>query len=266
MVEGLLEAQDAAVGLNVQVRTVLLQAVHLMMAQGRDLAILLRRQALEPGLARVHRKTVTAGRGDRIHEAQHMLVGVDIVDADAMLHGHRDRYRLPHGRHPVGDPLGLGHQARADAAFLNAIAGAADVEVDLVEAVVFGDARALGQGAGIVAPQLQRDRVLLGMKGQQTVAVTVEHGSRGHHFGIEQGVPGDAAKEVAEMPVRAIHHGSHGEGAKRAPARIGVAGSDHGLHRGIIIRRRRKARLWRPGYCARCPAAWRPPAYCRRCV
>ncbi len=51
------------------------------------------------------------------------------------------RDRVLHGGDAVADQCRLGHQAGAEAALLHALGGTADIEVDLVEAEIGGDAR-----------------------------------------------------------------------------------------------------------------------------
>src|SRR3546814_10212022 len=89
-------------------------------------------RSAEPGLAGVDGEGAAAGGGDLRHEGLQRLVAVLRVDADAGLHRHRNVDRLDHGRDAVGDQCRLGHQAGAEAAALHPVAGAAEVEVDLV--------------------------------------------------------------------------------------------------------------------------------------
>src|SRR5690606_36023780 len=122
-----------------------LKAVHDLVAKRRNLAVLLRTQALEPGLARVHDEYLAAGVGGNVDEAAEKPVTVAVVDADPALHRHRHRDRSTHRRHAARHQLRLRHQAGAEAAGLHPVAGTADVEVDLVEAGRLGDGGGAGQ-------------------------------------------------------------------------------------------------------------------------
>ena len=138
-------------------------------------------------------------------------------------HGDEDRPGPP-GRGRVGgarelaggDALGhqrrLAHQAGAEASGLYPVARAADIQVDLVVAEGFRDARALRQGLRVAAAQLQRHRMLVRMEGQQPLARAVQDRPGRHHLGIEQRVPADLAQEVPAVPVRPVHHGGDGDG------------------------------------------------------
>ena len=130
-----------------QLRPLALQPVDQRVVERRHVAVLLRRQALQPGLARVHdervgrrpRRTASTRRVERRPR-------VLLVDADAALHRHRNRHRRAHRRHALGDQLRLAHQAGAEAAGLHAVGRAADVEVDLVIAELLADPRRLRRG------------------------------------------------------------------------------------------------------------------------
>ena len=204
-----------------------LEAVDVGVAQRRHLAVLLRAQAREPRLAGVHREAVAAGGGHRLDEARHVVEAVQLVDADAVLDGHRQRHRGPHGGHRLGHHRRLGHQAGAEAPLLHPVAGAADVEVHLVEATLPGDARALGQRRRVVAAELQRQRPLRGREAEQVVPVAVDHRPGGDHLGVEQRAAGDAAQEGPEVAVRAVHHRRHRQRRRHPAARTGG-----GLRRG----------------------------------
>ena len=67
-----------------------------------------------------------------------------------MLDRHRQRHRVAHRPHAVGDQRRLGHQAGAEAAGLHALGRAAAVEVDLVVAPALAQPRAVRE--------LRRDR------------------------------------------------------------------------------------------------------------
>ena len=67
-----------------------LQPVDAVVVERRHLAVLLRRQPLQPGLARMHDEGAAAGAGHRVDEALEVRLAVLVVDADAALD--RDRH------------------------------------------------------------------------------------------------------------------------------------------------------------------------------
>ena len=147
-----------------------LQAVDARVIERRHVAVLLRRQALEPGLARVHDERIGAGRDGCVGELVERRLRVLLVDADAALDRDRHRDRGFHRRDAVGDERRLAHQAGAEAAVLHPVGRAADVEVDLVIAEIRADARRSGEVARIGAAELQRDRMLRRLEAEQARA------------------------------------------------------------------------------------------------
>src|SRR6266850_7949476 len=84
-------------------------------------------------------------------EVAHETVVLDLVDADAVLHRHRDLHLVPYFRDACRNQLRLRHQAGAEGAALHALARAADVEVDLVVAVALAELRAPRELVGLAA-------------------------------------------------------------------------------------------------------------------
>ncbi|MNQ75195.1 hypothetical protein D3C85_899800 [compost metagenome] len=68
-------------------------------------------------------------------------------------------------------------------------------------------ARTRGQVQRHTATELQRERVLGFVVPQETLVITVEQGTGGDHFGVEQGVFRQQAQEEAAVAVCPIHHG-----------------------------------------------------------
>ena len=163
-----------------------LQAIDARIVERRHLAVLLRRQPLQPRLAGMHDEGAHAGAGDDVDEALQVALAILLVDADAALDGHRHLDLPLHGRDAGGDKLRLGHQAGAEAALLHAVGRAADIEVDLVVAVRLADRRRLGERGRIGAAELQRHGMLDVAHAEQARAVAVQDGRRGHHLGVEQ--------------------------------------------------------------------------------
>ncbi len=188
-------------------REVALEPVHELVAQRRDFAVLLGREPLEPRVARMHDEHLAAGLGDGADEVTHEVVGLGLVDADAVLDRHRQRDHIAHRLHAIGHEPRLGHQARTEGPALHALARAAAVEVDLVVAPLLRELRAGRQILGLAATELQRDRVLLGVEVEMARHVAVQQCAGRHHLGVEPGVAGDEAMEVSAMPIGPIHHG-----------------------------------------------------------
>ena len=92
-----------------------LQPMHARIVERRNLAILLRAQAVQPRLARVHDERVAAGRRDGRDEAAHELVGIVVVDAEPRLHRHGHRNGAAHRGDAVRDSARIEHQRRAEA-------------------------------------------------------------------------------------------------------------------------------------------------------
>ncbi|MNI92106.1 hypothetical protein D3C73_1498610 [compost metagenome] len=111
-----------------------------------------------------------------------------------MLDRHRRRHCITHGLDAIGHQRRVGHQTSADHVVLHPVARAADVEVDLVIARLFGQARTGCQVGRHTTAQLQGKRMLGHIVAQETVRVVVQQGASGDHFGVEQGVPEEQAQ------------------------------------------------------------------------
>lgn len=209
----LVEGLDAAVEHQFQVREVGLQLRRHVIAQRWDLTVLLGRQAFEDGDARMHGEAAAPGVAHLADEIAQLGVAVAAVDADAVLDRDRDADRVLHGLDAIGHQTRMAHQAGADHVVLHPVAGAADVEVDLVVASLFGQAGAGGQVRRHAAAQLQGQRVLGLVMAQETLGVVVQQGAGGDHFGVEQGVLGEQAQEEPTVSVCPVHHRRHREAA-----------------------------------------------------
>ncbi len=93
-------------------------------------------------------------------EVARELVGVVVVDAEPRLDGDGHGDGGAHGTDALRDARGLEHQRGAETAGLDAVAGTADVEIDLVVAGRSAEPRRGRELAGIAAAELQRDGVL----------------------------------------------------------------------------------------------------------
>ena len=158
---------EAAIELDQQLGAFRLKPMHQVPAQRRDGAVLFRIQAFQPGLSGMHREAASAAGGHRVHEVEEMVIGIELVDADAVLHRHRQGGGRRHGLHAAGHPLRFGHQASAETALLHLLARTANVEVDLVVAPVGPQPGRLRQQSGVISAQLQGQGMLLGIEAQQ---------------------------------------------------------------------------------------------------
>ena len=197
---------DAAVDRHRQFRSFALEPVGPVVAQRRDLAVLLRRQALQPGLARVHEEHVAAGGRHGIDEGEEEVVILLLVHAQTALHGDRDVDGIDHRRHALCHQRGLLHQAGTETPRLHAVGRAANVEIHLVVAPVLGDTRRVRQVCRLAAAQLHGDGVLHGIETQQPITVAMDHRLRMHHLGIQARIGRQQPVEHAAMRICPVHH------------------------------------------------------------
>ncbi len=145
-------------------------------------------------------------------EVGHVFVAIAIVYADAVLDGDGKACGSDHGGDCLGDPIGLEHQAGSKIAALNAIAGAADVEVDAVVAPGLGEAGAMGEATGVIAADLEDEGLFLGGEAEEPIEIAMDDRLGCNHFGVEHHPPTDLPRKEAEMPIGALHHGRNAEG------------------------------------------------------
>ena len=210
MLQGPFEGVDPAVEGYGQLGIVLLDPIDARVVQRRDLAVLFRAQAAQPGLASVDDEGIAAGIAHLLDEGLQEFVGVLIIDADAGLHCHRNAHHIAHRLDAVGHQGGLPHQTGAETAVLDAIGGAAHVEVDLVIAALLGQLGTTSQVRRIAATQLQGEGMFL-LAVTQIVPFAMDDGARGHHLGIEQCLAGHQTVEITAMPIGPVQHGGDGE-------------------------------------------------------
>ena len=144
-------------------------------------------------------------------EGKQRFIRILLVDADTAFHRHRNADGRFHGGNAVGDQRRLRHQAGAETALLHPVGGAADIEIDLVEACVFADARRLGERARVAAAKLQRHRMLERIEGEKPGALAPQHRAGGQHFRVEQRPAREQAMEEPAMPVGPFHHRRYGK-------------------------------------------------------
>src|SRR5262249_18995362 len=145
VLQRLIDVRDAAIEHDRKTRMRGFEPVDASIIERRDVAILPRRETLEPSLARVDDQRGDASLFDRAGERFKRLLRILIVDADTAFDRDRQLDRAGHGGDTVADERWLRHQTGAETAHLHAIRRTADVEVDLVIAELFGDTRALGE-------------------------------------------------------------------------------------------------------------------------
>jgi hypothetical protein len=207
----LVKGGDAAIEHDLERLMIALQPIDALIVQRRDGAILLGRETLEPGLARVNDQRGAACARDRGRKAFEPFLLILFVDADAAFDGDRNRHGGTHRGQTFADAAGLGHETGAEATFLHAIGGTAAVEIDLTIAKVLADAGGECEFGGIGAAKLQGDRLLQGREGQKLFPAAELDCGRGHHLGIEQRPTRDGAVEGTAVPVRPVHHRGDGK-------------------------------------------------------
>src|SRR6266852_3090829 len=188
-----------------------LEPIDAVIVERWDVAVLARREAIEPGLARMHDEGVDARRDHDARERIERFLRILVVDADAAFDGHRNPDRRLHGGDAIADEARLRHQTGAEPALLHAIGGAADIEIDLVVAEVGADARALRERRRVGAAELQRHRMLRRIEAEQARAIAAQHRARRDHLGIDQRAAREQAVEEPAVPVGPLHHGGDAE-------------------------------------------------------
>ena len=112
---------DATIHSNQQVRKVFFELVSQLVTQRRDLAILFGRKTIEPGVAGMHDEHLATGLTHRAHKVAHKVVTFDLVDANAVLHGHWHIDHIEHGFDAIGHGVRLVHQASAKSTALHPV-------------------------------------------------------------------------------------------------------------------------------------------------
>jgi hypothetical protein len=126
--------------------------------------------------------------------------------------GHRQACGSDHGGDGFGDAIGIEHQTGSEVAALDAVAGAADVEVDAVVAPGFGKAGAVGEADRVIAADLEDEGFFVRGEAKEPIEVAMDDRLGGDHFGVEHHPPTDLPREKSEMPIGALHHGRNAEG------------------------------------------------------
>ena len=149
---------------------------------------------------------VGAGVDHRVGDRVERDLGVLLVDAEPAFDRDRDCHRRLHGRDGGRDRRRLAHQAGAEGPGLDAVGRAADIEVDLVIAEVFGDPRRLGELRRLRAAKLHGKRMLLRREAEQACAVAMDHRIGDDHLGVEPRPPRQPPVEIPAVAVGPVHH------------------------------------------------------------
>ena len=168
-------------------------------------------EPLEPGFARIDGETRHARLRDCLEECRQNRLGPLVIDTDPAFHRHFNRACRDHGGNTFGHKLGPLHQDRAETPRLHPVRGAADIEVDLVIAIVGGDPHSLRQFGGVRPAQLQRNRMHCWIKAQKPVTIPMDHSGRCDHLGIEQRMRRHLPVKIPTVPIRPIHNRRDGE-------------------------------------------------------
>ncbi len=184
---------------------------HDLVAQWRQLSIFLGRQAFEPGVACMHDEHIAPGFGHRADKVAHEGVVLAAIDADAVLHRHRQVHGVAHRGHAVMHQRRLSHQARTKRAALHALARAAAIQVHFVITPLLCEFGARREVCRLAAAELQGNRMFLGIEVQMPRHVAMEQGAAGHHLGVQARALRDLAMEVAAMAVGPVHHRRDGQ-------------------------------------------------------
>jgi hypothetical protein len=188
-----------------------LQAIDPVIVERRDVAVFLRRQALQPGLSGVHDQRVRAGLDHAARQRIERRFRILIVDSDPAFHGDRNLHRALHRGNALGDEFWLRHQAGAETALLDAVGRTADVEIDLVITEIFADHGRRRQIARHRPAKLQRQRILARVEAEQPRPIAMQDRAGRQHLRVKPRPPRQQTVEHPAMPVGPIHHGRHGK-------------------------------------------------------
>jgi hypothetical protein len=87
----------------------------------------------------MHDKNAAAGLCNSPHKISHKAIVISLVYTDAVFHRDGAVHSIAHGLNPLCHERGLIHQACAKGPFLDALAWAATVEIDLLIAPLDSD-------------------------------------------------------------------------------------------------------------------------------
>ena len=184
-----------------------LEPIDPLVIERRNAAVVAWRKPCKPRLAGMHDERRDTRRHERAGERFQRFFRILLVNAETAFDRNRHAYLGPHGSDAICDQLRLCHQTGTEAAFLHAVGRTPDIEVHLVVTQVGGDLCTLCKASRVAPAELERERMLGRMIGQEPCAIAVEHRTRGDHLGVDAGAAREQAMEEAAMPVRPFHHG-----------------------------------------------------------
>src|SRR5450830_317051 len=155
----------------------------------------------------MHDKSIATGSSNGPDEIAHKVIGLDIVDAYAMLDRDIDAHRIAHGFDAVGHQHRLGHQAGAKGAFLHPLRGTAAVQIDLIVTPLLTQLGAFGKICGFAAAELQGERMFFLIEIEVTRDITVQQSTGGDHLRIQPCMACNLPMKQTAMTIRPIHHG-----------------------------------------------------------
>ncbi|MNL20569.1 hypothetical protein D3C87_1418260 [compost metagenome] len=177
-----------------------------VVAQWGNLAVVLRGQALEHGIAGVRNEHPAARVINLAYEITDEIVGFFVIQAQTVLHSDRNVDRVLHRFHAIRHQGRLRHQAGAKRALLHALRRTAAIQVDLVVAPLPAQPGGLGQGFRLAAAKLQRHGVLGLVKVQVTRDIAMQQRARGDHFRVQACARGQQPVKIAAMAVGNVNH------------------------------------------------------------
>ena len=182
----LIQRGNAAIDRNMQIGEIAFHLHHQIVIQRRHIAVFLGAEPLQPRLAGVDGETGDAGGADRFKKSRQDFAWFLLVHTNAAFHGDFNIRGGDHFGATLGHQRGFFHQHRAKTARLHPIRGAADVQVDLVIALVIANAGGRGQFHRIRPAQLHCDGVFRRIKPQQMPRLAAHQCGGCDHFGIKQ--------------------------------------------------------------------------------
>ena len=128
------------------------------------------------------------------------------ADSDAILHRNRQTRGVCHSFHKSGHMVRPGHQTGSEIVFLNLVAGASAVQINLVVPVAFGNPAGLRQVFRLIPAQLQYHRFFRRIKGQQLVPLPPNYCRSCNHLCVKKSFLSNPTHNPAPVPVGLVYH------------------------------------------------------------
>ena len=173
-------------------------------------------QALEYGVSGMHHEDVAPRVRDGADEVAHEVVGINVIEPDAMFYRDWDmrRHHVKHRFDAIRNQRRFRHQARTERTALHTLRRTAAVQIDLVVAPVHADLRGTRKVVAFATAELQRDGMFDLRETQVTpmLLLAAEYQrAGGDHFGVQPRVRCEQAEQHATVTIRPIHHRGGGE-------------------------------------------------------